>query len=105
MDATVAPEDNAVTLTPDRFGQVDRKILLGALADGKRIEPVFGPMRPAVAESIALHVRSIIPSKDDLICNAFGYGHPRRIAAYKNGRKLLAGTFRGYADLDEFPEI
>lgn len=100
-----APTDNTVTLAVDRFGHMDRQELLGAFADGKYVTPIYGPDRPIVADFIASALRGIAPTQDDLIRNAFGYGNPRRIAAYRNGRAYLASAYYGYASSHELLEV
>lgn len=77
-----------ITLDHDHLGRVDRKQALAAFADDLYIEPVFGPDRPLVAASLVAHVRGIMPTKADVLRNAFGYGNERRIRAYKNGARV-----------------
>lgn len=109
MTATIAPEetreDDTITLTLDQFGRVNRKELLGAFADGKYVTPVYGRDRATVAEDITSALRGIAPTEEDLILNAFGYGNPRRIAAYRNGRAYLVSAYYGYASGHELPEV
>lgn len=91
----------AVTLHLDHHGHVDRRQTLGAFADDREIESIFGPDRRPAAQSIAAHLRGIIPTRDMLIRNAWGYsgGFGRRIAAYRNGRKHLLSAYAEYGDL------
>lgn len=102
-----APTDDTVTLAVDRFGQVDRRELLGAFADGKYVTPIYGPDRPLVAASIASHLRGIAPTREDLLVNAFAGTEwtQRKINAYRNGRAYLASAYYGYASSHELPEV
>lgn len=104
MSATTA---TPTTVTPehDRLGRVDRRQVLAAFADGHYVEQVFGPDRPLVAASIASHVRGIMPTRGDVVRNAFGYGDERRIRAYQNGREHLLSAYRGYVHEEDFPSL
>lgn len=94
-----------ITLDHDHLGRVDRKQALAAFADDLYIEPVFGPDRPLVAASLVAHVRGIMPTKADVLRNAFGYGNERRIRAYKNGREYLRVAYWGYEGIDALPSL
>lgn len=87
-----------IILDVDQFGSTDRKQVLGAFADGHYIREVFGSIRPLVAQSIRAHVQGIMPNRGDLIEHAFGYGHERRIAAYRNGSEYLNSVYAGYGE-------
>lgn len=93
------------TATLDPTGTIDRRAVLAAFADGIHIEPVFGPDRPVVADAIASCVRSIMPTQEEVIEHAWGYGNPRRIAAYRNGREYILGTYWGYVREEDFPYL
>lgn len=103
MQNNPAPE--TITLERDAYGRMDRKQVLSALADGLYIDQVFGPDRPLVAQSIAAHVRGIMPTKADVLRNAYGYGNERRINAYRNGREYLLSAYRGYVSPDDLPAL
>ena len=94
-----------ITLERDAYGRVDRTQVLAAFADGVYINAVFGPDRPLVAQSIAGHVRGIMPTKADVLRAAFGYGNERRISAYRNGREYLLAVYRGYVSPDDLPAL
>lgn len=103
MQNNPAPE--TITLEHDSYGRVDRRQVLAAFADGLYIDQVFGPDRPLVAQSIAAHVRGIMPTKADVLRNAFGYGDERRINAYRNGREYLLSAYYGYVSPDDLPAL
>lgn len=84
---------------------MDRREVLGAFADGLYITPVFGADRQFVAESIASHLRGIIPTQGDVIRNAFGYGNERRIKAYQNGREYMLSAYWGHVSAEDLPDI
>jgi hypothetical protein len=100
---TTTPE--TVTLEYDAHGNVDRRQVLAAFADGVYVNQVFGPDRPRVAQSIAAHVRGIMPTKAEVTRAAYGYGDERRINAYRNGREYLLSAYRGYVSPDDFPSL
>lgn len=103
MQNNPAPE--TITLEYDTHGNVDRRQVLAAFADGLYIDQVFGPDRPLVAQSIAAHVRGIMPTKADVLRNAYGYGNERRINAYRNGREYLLSAYYGYVSPDDLPAL
>ena len=105
MKDTLATPAPSITLDYDKWGRVDRRTVLGAFADDVRIEAVFGPDRPFVAQSIVAHVRGIMPTKSDVIHHAFGYGHKRQIAAYRNGREYLLANYWGYEGVSDLPDL
>ena len=94
-----------VALNVDVHGRVDRLQTLTAFAEGHYIEPVFGPTRPLVAASLVGHVRGIMPTKADVIRNAFGEGEDRRVRAYRNGREYLLTAYYGYVDDVDLPSL
>lgn len=94
-----------ITLTLDDRGRTDRRQVLAAFADGLDVETVYGRNREAVAESLASHLRGIIPDRSDLLHAAFGYGGERRIRAYRNGRAYLAVAYWGYPGIHDLPEV
>lgn len=96
---------STATLPRDSRGRVDRRQTLAAFADGIQVEPVFGPDRPLVADSITSHVRGIMPTRSDVIRHAFGYGNERRIQAYRNGREHLLANYRGYEGVEDLPAL
>lgn len=102
---TVSATPETITLERDAYGRVDRTQVLSAFADGVYINQVFGPDRPLVAQSIAGHVRGIMPTKADVLRAAFGYGNERRIRAYRNGREYLLAAYRGYVSPDDLPAL
>lgn len=97
--------EDALDLDYGRSGRVDARQVLGAFADGRPVAPVFGPDSPAVASSIASYVRGITPTRDEVIAHAWGYGNPRRIRAYVNGRAHLLDAYHGYTRPEDFPDI
>lgn len=101
------PDTDAREVTLERtiWGRMDRREVLGAFADGLYITPVFGPERPLVADSIASHLRGIIPTREDAMRNAFGYGNERRIRAYRNGREYMLATYWGYVSAEDLPDV
>lgn len=99
------PAPETITLERDSYGRMDRKQVLSAFADGVYINQVFGPDRPLVAQSIAAHVRGIMPTKADVLRNAYGYGNERRINAYRNGREYLLSAYYGYVSPDSLPAL
>lgn len=104
MSAT-ATTPATVTLDVDTHGHVDRRQALAAFADGHYVEQVFGPDRPLVAASLVGHVRGIMPTRADVIRNAFGYGNERRIRAYRNGREYLRTAYYGYEGVADLPSL
>ena len=100
---TTTPE--SITLEYDAHGNVDRKQVLAAFADGVHVKQVFGPDRPRVAQSIAAHVRGIMPTKAEVTRAAYGYGDERRINAYRNGREYLLSAYSGYVSPDDLPAL
>lgn len=94
-----------ITLTLDERGRTDRRQVLAAFADGVEVETVYGRDREAVAQSLASHLRGIIPDRSDLLHAAFGYGGERRIRAYRNGRAYLAAAYWGYPGIHGLPEV
>lgn len=94
-----------ITLTLDERGRTGRRQVLAAFADGLDVETVYGRNREAVAESLASHLRGIIPDRSDLFHAAFGYGGERRIRAYRNGRAYLAVAYWGYPGIHDLPEV
>lgn len=105
MSATLDTPAPSITLDYDKWGHVDRRTLLGAFADGIHVNAVFGPDRPFVAQSIAAHLRGIMPTKGDVIRHAFDYGHKRQIAAYRNGREHLLANYQGYEGTEGLPDL
>ena len=98
-------DPDTITLERDSYGRMDREQVLSALADGLYINQVFGPDRPLVAQSIAGHVRGIMPTKAEVTRAAYGYGDERRIRAYRNGREYLLSAYYGYVSPDDFPAL
>ena len=98
-------DPETITLEYDANGSVDRKQVLAAFADGVYIKQVFGPDRPLVAQSIAGHVRGIMPTKAEVTRAAYGYGNERRVNAYRNGREYLLSAYYGYVSPDDFPAL
>ena len=66
---------------------------LKTLGRGGYVEPVFGPDRPIMRDSLIAVLRGIKPTEEERIESAFGYGSPRRIAAYDAGIKYLAEAY------------
>lgn len=66
---------------------------LKTLGHGGYVEPVFGPDRPIMRDSLIAILRGIKPTEDDRVKAAFGYGNPRRIAAYDQGIKYLRTSY------------
>ena len=96
--------NTTVTLNVTR-GRVDRLQALTAFAEGHNVEQVFGPDRPLVAASLVAHVRGIMPSKADVIRNAYAAEDDRRIRAYRNGREYLRAAYYGYEGVADLPSV
>ena len=94
-----------VTLNVDAHGHVDRRQALTAFAEGHYVEQVFGLNRPFVAASLVGHVRGIMPTKTDVIRNAYSDEDDRRIRAYRNGREYLRAAYYGYDGVADLPSL
>lgn len=66
---------------------------LKTLGRGGYVEPVFGPDRPIMRDALIAVLRGIEPTEPERIKAAFGYGNPRRVAAYDAGIKYLADAY------------
>ena len=101
----ITATDLTVTLKVDAHGRVDRRQALTAFAEGHYVEPVFGLYRPLVAASLVGHVRGIMPTKTDVIQNAFSDEDDRRIRAYRNGREYLRAAYYDCDGVAELPSL
>lgn len=85
-----------ITLEYDHLGNTDGRIVLAAFADDVPINVVYGPDRRSVAASLTAHLLGIMPTESDVVRAAWGYGNPRRLRAYRNGRKHVMTNYSGY---------
>ena len=96
-----------VTALPsaDEFGRFDRLEVLTFLAAGLEPLTVYGPTRPRAAASLLAIVQGIMPTEEEVIQHAFGYGPGNKIAAYRLGRFHLLEAYRGYFPDDALPSL
>lgn len=66
---------------------------LKALGRGEYVPAVYGADRPIMRDSLIAVLRGIEPTESDRIEAAFGFGNPRRIAAYDAGIAYLAEAY------------
>lgn len=64
-----------------------------ALGRGEYVPAVYGTDRPVMRDSLIAVLRGIEPTEADRIEAAFGYGNPRRVAAYDAGIKYLREAY------------
>lgn len=64
-----------------------------ALGRGEYVPAVYGSDRPIMRDSLIAVLRGIEPTEGERIEAAFGYGNPRRVAAYDAGIRYLADAY------------
>ena len=76
----------------------NRREFYRAMAAGESPAAVYGPERPYIVGEIVSALSAIVPDPSDLIQAAFGYGHPSKIVAYRNGHEYLATVYNTVSD-------
>lgn len=64
-----------------------------SVGNGVYVEPVFGPDRPIIRDSLVAILRGIKPTEDERLMAAFGAGNPRRVRAYDRGIVYLREAY------------
>lgn len=78
--------------------QVDERVkTLSDFEDGIYPEQVFGIDRQSECAKLCGWLNGIRPTHGERMEAALGFGSPKRIAAYDNGRKWVKGAYYDYA--------